>query len=182
MIQIKIIIPVIICMLLSCKSPSDKVVEDFKKVNESLEQTNKAYDTMNQKAKFTGLNLAMADSLRNLFDKSYSFMDHLKFQLDSIDPGGDKLDAAGNLIIKTPAGDTLYYYTMGIGNALITYGDSSLRKFYTSFKVYDKGTWLKRYFRQVPTVAALTILSKFQNDIKIMSRSLASTFGKELSK
>lgn len=172
MFYLKTIIPVIACLLFSCKSPSEKAVEDFKKVNESLQQTQKAIDSTGQKFKFTGVDAAIADSLKHLFAKAYSFMDRLKYQLDSMDHTGDDPDAAENLIIKTPAGDSLYYYVMGIGNTAIQYGDSSLRKFYIGLKTNGKRSWLTKYFKDIPTIAARTILSKFQHDIMAMKRSL----------
>jgi hypothetical protein len=50
----------------------------------------------------------------------------------------------------------------GVG---IKYSDSSARQEYILLKSADKDKWLEKYFKRVPTVAARTILSKFQNDL-----------------
>ena len=52
--QLKILIPVIICLVVSCRSPSEKVRDSFREVNESLEKTNKAADSLTQEIKLVG--------------------------------------------------------------------------------------------------------------------------------
>ena len=85
--------------------------------------------------------------------------------MDSADSEGEKLDVAEKLIIKTTRGDSLYKYVMALYDVGIKYGDSTLQRSYTVFKESTKDKWLRKYFRMVPTVAAKTILSKFQNDL-----------------
>jgi len=164
----KILIPLALSFTISCRSQSDKIVEDFKKVNESLEQTNGVVDSMNQAMKFVEFDPFVADSLEQVFNESSEYISYLKNELNKADSLGEKLDVAEHLLINTPRGDSLYNHVMNLYDLGIKYSDSSSKQDYNSLKKYNKEMWLNRYFKRVPTVAAVTVLSKFQNDfIKI---------------
>jgi len=163
--KLKILIPVIICLFVSCKSPSEKVMDSFHEVNERLEKTNRTADSLTQEMKLVGFDKAVADSLERLFNNASVYIKRLKSELDSSDGNGKNLAVAENILIKTQKGDSLYNYVMNIYNVGIKYSDSSLRKGYISLKESDKDKWLDKYFRNVPTIAASTILSRFQNDL-----------------
>ena len=178
--QLKNLIPVIICLLVSCKSPSEKVMDSFKEVNESLEKTNKTVDSLTQNMKLVGFDKAVADSLERLFNNASVYIKRLKNELDSTDSNGENLDVAEDILIKSQKGDSLYYYVMNIYDVGITYSDSSLRKGYISLKGADKDKWLDKYFRKVPTIAASTILSRFQNDLVLIRFAVMSADIKEL--
>jgi hypothetical protein len=178
--QLKILIPVVVCLVVSCKSPSEKVMDSFKEVNESLEKTNKTVDSLTQKMKFVGFDKAVADSLERLFNNASVYIKHLKNELDSTDSNGENPDVAEDILIKTQKGDSLYYYVMNIYDVGIKYSDSSLRKGYISLRSSDKDKWLDKYFRKVPTIAASTILSRFQNDLVQIKLAVMSADIKEL--
>ena len=172
MCYLKISIPAIIYLIVGCKSPSDKALDEFKKVNESLEKTNNKVDSLFRKVKFLGLDETIADSLKQLCDKSSSQIENLKNELNRVDKQGEKLDAAENILIKTSKGDSLFKYVMSVYDACIKYGDSSAKQEYILLRRFDKIQWLKKYFKDVPTVAAVTILSKFQNDFVQIRRDI----------
>ena len=178
--QLKTLIPVIICLLASCKSPSEKVMDSFKELNESLEKTNKTADSLTREIKLVGFDKAVADSLERLFYNASVYIERLKNELDSTDSNGENLDVAEDILIKTQKGDSLYYYVINIYDVGIKYSDSSLRKGYISLRESDKDKWLDKYFRKVPTVAASTILSKFQNDLTTIKLAVMSAGIKEL--
>jgi|SRR6187455_3158844 len=178
--QLKILIPVIICLVVSCRSPSEKVRDSFREVNESLEKTNKAADSLTQEIKLVGFDKSVADSLERLFYNASVFIRRLKNELDSTDSNGEDLDVAEDILIKTQKGDSLYFYVMNIYDVGIKYSDSSLRRDYISLREPDKDKWLDKYFRKVPTIAAITILSRFQNDLTQIKFTLMSAGIKEL--
>jgi gliding motility-associated protein GldM len=88
----------------------------------------------------------------------------------------DNLDIATRMMVKEGKGKQLYailakYKTdiLGINDTIKTqFTKSPLQVDLTMPKTQNKSnkTWEEAYFHMVPTVAALTILSKFQNDIK----------------
>ena len=180
MAQLKILIPIMICLVVSCKSPSEKVMDSFKEVNETLDKTNQTVDSLTQEMKFVGFDKAVADSLERLFNNASVYIKRLKNELDSTDSNGENLDIAEDLLIKTKKGDSLYYYVMNIYDVGIKYSDSSLRTGYISLKGSDKDKWLDKYFRKVPTIAASTILSRFQNDLVKIKLAVMGAGTKEL--
>lgn len=142
-------------------------------------KSNKAVDSLLQKRKFIGIDKRTTDSLEPIFNKASFYLEILKNQLDSADSEGEKLDVAEKLIIKTTQGDSLYKYVMTMYDVGIKYGDSSFQRSYTVFKEPTKDKWLRKYFRMIPTVAAKTILSKFQNDLAIIKFAVGSAGNKE---
>ena len=164
----------IIVFVISCNSPSEKVMDNFKEANESLERTNKTVDSFSRKMKFVGLEKVVADSLEKLFNNASSYITHVKNELDSTDSNGENLDVAEDILIKTQKGDSLFNYLQQVYDAGIEYGDSTSRQYLTDVRKYGKDKWLERYFRKVPTIAASTILSKFQNDLGLIRISVTS--------
>ena len=164
----------IIILAISCKSPSEKVMDNFKEVDESLEKTNKTVDSLSRQMKFVGFDKAVADSLEKLFDNTSVYLKRLKSELDSSDSHGEKLGVAKDILIKTQKGDSLFNYLVQVYDVANKYGDSTSRQYLIDLRKYGKDKWLERYFRKVPTIAASTILSKFQNDLGLIKISVMS--------
>lgn len=87
----------------------------------------------------------------------------------------DNLDIATHLLVEKGKGKELYERLdkyqkglLGIDTAIASEFKSTPFIDLTTPKSANKGnkTWEAAYFRMVPTVAAITILSKFQNDVK----------------
>jgi gliding motility-associated protein GldM len=88
----------------------------------------------------------------------------------------DNLDIPTRMMIKEGKGEALYKILekyrsdiLGINDTIKTeFTSKPLQVDLTMPKTQNKSnkTWSEAYFHMVPTVAALTILSKFQNDIK----------------
>ena len=159
----KSFIPVIICFIIGCKPPSDRFADEFKKVNDSLERSNEKMDSLTRDMKYVGFD--EAPGIKHIFDKTFFYLKRLKNELDSADNKGERLDVAEKLIIETSEGDSLYKYVMEMYGLGIRYGDISLQRDYRSVKEPTKEKWLEKYFKETPTIAARTILSKFQNDL-----------------
>ena len=87
----------------------------------------------------------------------------------------DNLDIATHIMIKEGEGKKLRQLLTDYRNNLLAIDPIIAKEFEKSLqvdvsmpKVLDKSnnTWEAAYFHMVPTVAAVTILSKFQNDVK----------------
>ena len=171
----RIFIMVVISLVMGLRSAS-QVTTDLKELAERIERTNRMVDSMlwdsdyridsmTQNMKFIGFDPSVADSLTKLLDQTSKLLTRLKNELSNTDILNGNLDAAENLLIKTPKGDSLYNYMMQVYDTGIKYGDSTSGERYSRFKKYTKDNWLNLYFKDVPTYAAITILSKFRNDL-----------------
>lgn len=166
---------VVISLVIGHRSAA-QVKPDLKELTERIERTNKMvdsmiwqsdhrFDSMTQNMRFIGFDPPVADSLTKLLDHTSKLLTRLKNQIISADTSSGPFDAAEKLLIKTPKGDSLYNYMMQVYDTGIKYGDSTSGDRYSRFKKYTKDTWLNLYFKDVPTYAAITILSKFRNDL-----------------
>ena len=126
-----------------------------------------------------------AESVQKLSTTVYDFIQNIKDRI-LIGAGGDpknpskgykedNLDIATRLLVNQGDGKKLYNMLdnykkdlLKVDTAIGKYFANSLQIDLTKPPTKNKGnkTWEAIYFHMVPTVAALTILSKFQNDIK----------------
>jgi gliding motility-associated protein GldM len=95
----------------------------------------------------------------------------------------DNLDIATRIMVEHGGGKELYNKLRDYKDAILKIDTAIQIKFANSLsinlakpKTQNKGnkTWEDAYFRMVPTVAALTILSKFQNDVKTTENKVIS--------
>lgn len=162
----KHIIPgILLLSLLSCKSPSDKTAEAFRKIDESLEKSDDSIDSIARKMKIVGFDESVADSINLILNGASVYIKQIKTELENLDSKGERLDVAEKLLIKTPKGDSLFNHLVSVYDLGIKYSaDSVERQKYILLKGDDKNKWQEKYFRKVPTFAAGTIMSKFRND------------------
>jgi len=164
--------------LTQCKSPSQEITDAFKTVDNSLRQSNEHFNNSIDAIylsiysnRNTNLTYALyADSIYFITRNTYNYLDSLKNYLKSKDTTGENLDLATNILIKTATGDTLlqklsdvykYSYSFLIDKSKKRKLDSVLVTF---AEIQVNKNWKSIYFDQTPTVAAMTILSKFQSD------------------
>lgn len=175
---------------------SAEILNAFKTVNKSLETTNATVDNSTEtimtslqdklsdektreKAKIW---LPKAQEVQKYSKAAYSFIQDIKN--DIIKKGGgdvdknsfkaDNLDIATRLMIDKKKGKELYKQLEDFKNNVLK--DPEIQKEFGKTlpinletpknQSKSKHSWEQAYFHMVPTVAALTILSKFQNDIK----------------
>jgi len=95
----------------------------------------------------------------------------------------DNLDIATRIMVEHGGGKELYKRLDQYKKDILALDPQIAQKFSSSLPInlakprtQNKGnkTWEDAYFRMVPTVAALTILSKFQNDIKTSENKVIS--------
>ena len=126
-----------------------------------------------------------AEQVQALSTKTYTYIQGLK-DLILREAGGDpnnkeksfkedNLDIATRLMVEKGEGKKLYTELENYRNNVLKVDPLIQQTFANSLQIdlskpptKNKGnnTWEAAYFRMVPTVAALTILSKFQNDVK----------------
>jgi len=166
--------------MIECKSPNREIVDSFEKVNKSIERSNNVnsysidnlYLSIKMKTDRNSKYLSQADTIYKIANAAIGFLEKQKDNLRSLDSVGDKLDVASGALIKSRAADTLenlleevyrYSYEMLEDTAKKKSIDSVMSSV-TYLRSNKK--WKHDYFYQTPTIAALTILSKFQNDCK----------------
>jgi gliding motility-associated protein GldM len=95
----------------------------------------------------------------------------------------DNLDIATRIMVEHGGGKELYKKLEQYKKDILAIDTAIAQNFSTSLPINlskprtsNKGnkTWEDAYFRMVPTVAALTILSKFQNDVKTTENKVVS--------
>jgi gliding motility-associated protein GldM len=125
-----------------------------------------------------------ATQAKNYADATYNYIQGLKSELLSqadFNPKDstykeDNLDAATRMFVENKKGQELETKLKTLRTQLLSIDGSIDSNFRNTLPIdvtppkvkneENKGNWSSTYFRMVPTVAALTILSKFQNDVK----------------
>jgi gliding motility-associated protein GldM len=134
-----------------------------------------------------------AKSVQDYSSQVYSYIDGLKTRIMTeagADPAKgklsfkeDNLDVATRIMVEKGEGkklrDMLAKYktdVLAVDPAINAEFQNTLPIDLTMPKTQNKGnnTWEAAYFRMVPTVAALTMLSKFQNDVKTSENRIVS--------
>lgn len=178
---------------------SAEILNAFKTVNSSLENTNTTVDKSTEtimaslKEKLADPSTVeraqiwhpKADSIRKMSALLYTFIGSLKDQImreagyapekGKYDFKEDNLDIATRIMVEKESGRELYKKLLEYKSKILAVDPAISKEFKNNLPIdlsmpetQSKGTktWEAAYFRMVPTVAALTILSKFQNDIK----------------
>jgi GldM N-terminal domain len=176
-----------------CQSPSNEISKAFKTVDNSLEKSSVNIDSANNSLlkkvgnkSGCGIN-KMADSLN-------IFMQHLKEEVklyssekfpsnNAAESALDDLETSNKIMIENKKGDVLFEKLMNFNQAALNCDTSKeLRKEIT--KTFDAGFFSDKnkfnefYFKNTPTVAALTMLSSFQNKIKNIQYFILSSAAK----
>jgi len=116
---------------------------------------------------------------------TYNYLDALKTQImteskynpaSGEDKGVDNLDVSTRILVEKGEGKNLYNKLVAYKDDILNKIDPEIKKQFENSIPLDLSTpksehkankdWSSAYFRMVPTIATLTILSKFQNDIK----------------
>ena len=164
--------------LTHCQSPSDQIKDAFKTVDKSLEKSNdvfsnsieglySAINSIRQKNEQLALK---ADSIYFATNEANKFIDSLKQTMQFQDTSGTNLNLATKLLVFTNTGDSLAKVLLDVYANTNSYPfDNTKRQGLDSVlqpirEVQSDKQWTKKYFERTPTVAAMTILSKFQND------------------
>ena len=126
---------------------------------------------------------AKAEQARRLADNMFSYIEGVKTELmkeaGQEQPGGeykeDNLDAATRLLVEKGRGKSLYQKLEEYRRNLLAIDPEIKQEFEKNLpidlstpKTQNQGNkdWASAYFRMTPTIAAITMLSKFENDVK----------------
>ena len=125
-----------------------------------------------------------AELAGKLGDDMTTYLEGLKVELmkaaGQTTPGGpfkeDNLDAATHLFLTMPTGQQLFERLTKFKSDLLNVDSSVAREFAQSLPVdlsippsnneASQKTWAYGYFHMTPTIAGITMLSKFENDVK----------------
>lgn len=133
-----------------------------------------------------------ADQVKSLSDKLISYIEGLKAKLkeeakynEETGAGIDNLDAATRLMDTQGEGEKLRVALEEYKKNILAVDPEIAKEFQTQLPVNtekpksgtgkddDNQSWTSSYFHMTPTIAAMTILSKFQNDVKNSENKVA---------
>ena len=195
---------------------SSEILNAFKTVNKSLENTNNTVDistnsimvSLEQKSKDAvtaakgQIWYPKAVQVQNYSRDLFNYIQGLKDQILK-DAGGDpkdptkkfkedNLDIATRLLIEKGKGKELLSRLSEYRNNVLKKIDPKIDSAFAKSLPIDLTipasrtkagkTWEGAYFHMVPTVAALTILSKFQNDVKTTENRVAAFCHEQVGK
>jgi gliding motility-associated protein GldM len=197
---------------------SSEILNAFKTVNNSLEQTNKVVNqsttdvmsSLQEKLKDAGtrvkaetwlpkaqqvqqLTADLNNYIQGLKDKilKEAGADYSKHTKSDSSYKDDNLDIATRLMVEHGEGKKLLTSLTKYRTDILAIDPKIAEEFTKSLPIHlekpktqNKGnnTWEAAYFRMVPTVAALTILSKFQNDVKTSENKVVTFCHEQVGK
>lgn len=160
----------------SCQSATHQNIEEFKKINASLEQSSTSlnandYSTIYaqiqaQREEYPTIALR-ADTVFYATSDALAFIDSLQKRLSLLDPNGDNLDIGTELINPSTASvltNKLKAVYASCDFALLhkpkeTEGDFEMIK-----DLLSNTNWSTKYFDSTPTIGVITILNKLKTD------------------
>ncbi|MBL7768644.1 MAG: gliding motility protein GldM [Flavipsychrobacter sp.] len=182
----------------SIRTANAVVDEKNKTTYESFEAKLKKAET----AEKAGIWYPKAQQAQKLSAEMSKYIDDLKTELKKESKGEnigtpeekfsiDNLDASTRMLVEGPKGDELLKKLTDFRNQMLAIVpeqkasfekslplDLSIPKSQTGSTVQND--WKSAYFRMTPTIAALTILSKFQNDVKNSEAQIVDFCHKEI--
>lgn len=189
---------------------SAEILNAFKTINESLEKTNGAV-TASSKQIFNSLTEKMtipetrdramiwqpkAEQVMGYAETAYTFIENLKKELIEASSKGGKLkeddqNATTRILVKEGKGKQLYNLLAEYKKNVLGVDTAIATSFANSFQVdlappksmnSNKKTWEEAYFYMSPTVGALSILSKFQNDVRTSENKVVTFCHEQVGK
>lgn len=162
--------------LTACQDPQQKNVERFKEVNSSLEENAKVLKTYKDVADQIGKEtqdqdiLKQTETIVSQTGQNIAFLQELKQRLREKDTSGINTGIPAVVLIGKPAAAKIKKAVLEVyqmySNSLKDPGQQQQLDDLFSSAVFIKDTpdWDKAWFAQIPTVAAITLLSKLQID------------------
>jgi hypothetical protein len=173
------IFTVLSVLLIHCQSPEGEITDAFKKVNESIEKTNKSITDANSiEYLYSAIRLNQqkneplaekAGKLYAITKDAHAYLERLKEHMKK-DSSGVNAAFVAALFIGTPVADTLSQKLAAVyDNSHAALNDKnkarSLDSTLVAFKeIRNNKQWTTKYFDRTPTIAAITIMTKFQYD------------------
>lgn len=159
---------VVMALFSRCNLGHERLKDQFDSVNKSLQQSNQQLmEPMSLSATYDDIRLntdrnpalaARADTIYQRTNEAISFMDRIKASLHKQDRGGEATVPADRLLVRTKTADSLRMKLIALAAV-----DTAL---HLDQAISNDSNWSIRYFRNTPTVAAITILEKFESDCR----------------
>lgn len=173
------IFTVLSVLLVHCQSPEGEVADTFKKVNESIEKTNRSIADANSiEFLYSSIrlnrqkNAPLAEKAGKLYastKEAHAFIEVLKRTLQFRDSSGVSLVKPDQLM-NTLVADSLSERLIAVyDHSYAALNDKnkirSLDSTLVAIKeIRNNKQWTTKYFDRTPTIAAITIMNKFQYD------------------
>jgi len=175
-----LLVTVIYLVFAACKSPAEEAKDTYDSVNKSLASSNKEvghsmqelYLSTQQGNGAMALKVA-ADSVYSLTQTALNLLAHLKLNLHNSDASGENMEMAEKLLVNTEDGQKLTkalidVYSITSGHVVDKRRQLKLDTIQAMLKkIAGNRMWPANYFRMVPTIAAITFLTKLQNDCEL---------------
>jgi hypothetical protein len=167
-------------IFVQCKSPSEQINDAFKTVDESLVKSNQflsdsidsLYSSITSRRTKNIMLANKADSVLGALKDALRFIDSLRQFMQVLDTSGTNLQTASAILIESAAGDTLREKLLTVYNCSYSPLKDPRKKLSLDTilnsisEIRTKQDWKTLYFENTPTIAAITILRKFENDCK----------------
>lgn len=187
------------CILfICCQSPEQKkILEDFKKVNESLEKNKQTLEGNTYEIHYRLILLEKdkhpelakhADEMYKTAGIALQYVDKMEEHLKKADKTGKDESIATNLLSRGPQGDTLtnvlwnvYQVSMGcpLSTRTIYSMDSTLKEIRS---IPVSLNWIGAYFEQTPSSAAVVLLEDIKNDVLYASELVMKDMAGQVKK
>jgi gliding motility-associated protein GldM len=189
---------------------SAEILNAFKTIDESLKKTNTAvnassaqiFKSLTEKkndpstAERAGIWHPKAEKVMGYAAKAYNFIEDLRKQLIAASSTGGKMkendqNSTTRILVKEGKGKELFKIleeykknVLGVDGAIDTAFRDNFSVDLTApdSKNSKKRTWEEAYFYMSPTVGALSILSKFQNDIRTSENKVVTFCHEQVGK
>jgi len=189
---------------------SAEILNAFKTINESLEKTNAAVNastsqiiaSLNQKLNDPATRdraaiwKPKADQIEGYARVTYDYIESLKKEIIAASTSGDKLkeddqNATTRILVKEGKGKQLFEMLKKYKGSVLGTDTLINNVFANNFAVNldppksqnsNKKTWEEAYFYMSPTVGALSILSKFQNDVRTSENKVVTFCHEQVGK
>jgi hypothetical protein len=174
------IFTVLSVLLIHCQSPEGEITDAFKKVNGSIEKTNKSiidansieylYSTIRLNQQKNAPLAEKAGRLYAITKDAHAYLERLKEHMEKNDSSGVNAGFVASLLIGTPVADTLTQKLSAVyDHSYAALNDQNKTKsldstLVTLKEIRSNKQWTTKYFDNTLTIAAITILSKFQYD------------------
>jgi len=177
-----IIVTIILCAVnISCQSPSDEISKAFKTVDNSLQKSSAHIDSANT-ALLKSIDNNLTGSIKEDADSLTTYIQITKKELEDYStrkypskngepPALEDLETSNKIMIENGKAAVLFSKLKGFNQRALHCSvpkktQTEIEKIFGDdfFKNSDEFNTL--YFKNTPTVAALTMLSSFENKIK----------------
>jgi hypothetical protein len=171
----------VVVTLTNCTSTSEEINKSFKTINDSLALSSRQALTDSLDLLYKSIDPNKAGNAELAFKASQvylpaktsiKYIDALIEELKALDSTGEDIDVPTKLLVNTPKADTLQQQLLLLSQKAQSglMDDAKADKLREMVRLFIKTptdvSWSQNYFERTPTVAAMTILSKFRHDCR----------------